>query len=154
MSKYGINGSYWKKDDVKEEVVKEVVRDKRVVELSKEIKKESDNFMKGCKTIVGNRYYGKKMGMKKTGSMELYWNKNAMGSFLNEKGDEVWYRKKDKLSKCEKSRRNVVKLTSELILLENNLNVESYSFNLDDRIKIYNEKKRELKENQRKRNEK
>ena len=48
-----------------------------------------------------------------------------MDERVDENGNETWYRKKE-LSSCEESRRLVVKLTAEIILLENNLSADDF----------------------------
>jgi hypothetical protein len=134
MSKYGVNGSYWKKSVIKDDR-KDVVVNKEVVKLDRMIKKEEDEFKKGCKIVVSSRYYGKKVGMKKTGRKALSWNSQKMGCFVDEDGNEAWYRKEGVLSDCEISRREVVKLVSKKILLENNMDIEKFNKEWKNKIK-------------------
>jgi len=99
------------------------------------IKKEDDDFKKGCRVVISSRYYGKKVGMKKTGRKELSWNSQKMGCFVDETGNEAWYRKEGVLSDCEISRREVVKLVSKKILAENNLTIDEFKSQWVNRIK-------------------
>ena len=129
-----MNGSYWKKNVVKDDR-KDIEVNKEVVELERMIKKEDDDFKKGCRVVISSRYYGKKVGMKKTGRKELSWNSQKMGCFVDETGNEAWYRKEGVLSDCEISRREVVKLVSKKILAENNLTIDEFKSQWVNRIK-------------------
>lgn len=102
MSKYGKNGTAWKKsaDKVKIEIDVSIKIDddfrNDLNELDREIYRLENSVKARMNTKVKGKYYGKKRGIVRTGRKELWWNTTGMLG----KG----------VSEVEKDRRKLVKL--------------------------------------------
>lgn len=102
MSKYGKNGTAWKKAVCveREKVVDKVEIDddfrNDLCELDREIFRLECSVKARMNTKVKGVYYGKKRGIVRTGRKELYWNIKGMCG--------------NGISELEKDRRELVRL--------------------------------------------